>query len=158
MVKESRDTAKLLVQPWVLFLACLGLGYLLQQVLPVQGFAWTGWLRIGVSCGLLLLCNIFAGFSILVLKKHKTSLDPLEPTVSVVTGGPYRFSRNPLYIAMLLCFSGFAVILNSWWMYGLIPVLFVFLDLGLVRPEEKFLSRKFGADYDTYRKRVRRWM
>jgi protein-S-isoprenylcysteine O-methyltransferase Ste14 len=87
-----------------------------------------------------------------------TNISPLKPAVSLVTSGPFRFSRNPLYVALTVLYLGFTILLNSWWgVILLIPVLVV-LHWGVVRREERYLELKFGEEYAKYRSRVRRYL
>ena len=87
-----------------------------------------------------------------------TNISPLKPAVSLVTTGPFRFSRNPLYVAITLLYVGFTMLLNSWWgMLLLAPVLMA-LHWGVVRREERYLELKFGDEYAEYRSRVRRYV
>jgi protein-S-isoprenylcysteine O-methyltransferase Ste14 len=76
----------------------------------------------------------------------------------VVDSGVYRFSRNPIYVGFLLVLVALAVGANMGWMLVMLPILFVLLHFGVVRREERYLSAKFGAGYDDYRARVRRWI
>ena len=71
--------------------------------------------------------------------------------------GPYRFSRNPLYVALILVLAGFAAALNNAWIAIGVPVLAVALDRLVVTREEQFLAVLFGPDYTSYQRRVRRW-
>lgn len=77
---------------------------------------------------------------------------------ALVRRGPYRFSRNPLYLALLAALLGFAFLFNNAWLAIGVPVLFAALDRFVVRREEQFLSALFGADYASYCKEVRRWL
>jgi len=81
-----------------------------------------------------------------------------EPTTTIVDTGPYRFTRNPIYLAMLLGLIGLAIALNSLWLLlTLVPFVLV-IRYGVVAREEAYLERKFGEDYRRYRARVRRWL
>ena len=87
-----------------------------------------------------------------------TNISPLRPATSLVTTGPFRFSRNPLYVAITLLYVGFTMLLNSWWGVILLAPLLVVLHWGVVRREERYLERKFGDCYAEYRSRVRRYL
>jgi protein-S-isoprenylcysteine O-methyltransferase Ste14 len=75
-----------------------------------------------------------------------------------VTGGPFRVTRNPIYIALVLAFAGTGAMTAAGWLILLVPVLLLLLDLGVVRGEERYLARRFGPDYLAYARRVRRWL
>src|SRR5262249_6758965 len=81
-----------------------------------------------------------------------------RPTTTIVDRGPYRFTRNPIYLAMVLALIGPAIALNSLWLLlTLVPFALV-IRYGVVAREEAYLQRKFGDDYRRYRARVRRWL
>jgi protein-S-isoprenylcysteine O-methyltransferase Ste14 len=80
------------------------------------------------------------------------------PTTTIVTGGPYRCTRNPIYVAMFLGQGGLAVGFNSLWLLAtLVPFYFV-IRYGVVAREEAYLERKFAGLYLDYKSRVRRWL
>ena len=87
-----------------------------------------------------------------------TNISPLKPATTLVDSGPYRFSRNPLYVAMTLLFVGLTLLINSWWGVVLLVPVILLLHFGVVRREERYLERKFGEEYDRYRSRVRRYV
>jgi protein-S-isoprenylcysteine O-methyltransferase Ste14 len=84
--------------------------------------------------------------------------DPRTPTPELIVGGPYRFSRNPIYLGMTLLQAGIGLALGNLWIVLLLaPVLFV-LQRAVIEPEETYLARRFGEAYAGYRARVRRWL
>ena len=87
-----------------------------------------------------------------------TNISPLKPAIVLVTTGPYRLSRNPLYVAITFLFLALTMFLNTWWgIVLLLPVLAI-LHWGVVRREEHYLAKKFGDEYARYRYRVRRYL
>ena len=87
-----------------------------------------------------------------------TNTSPLKPAITLVNSGPYRFCRNPLYVAMTLLFVGLTLLVNSWWGVFLLVPLTLLLHFGVVRREERYLEQKFGEKYRNYRLRVRRYI
>jgi protein-S-isoprenylcysteine O-methyltransferase Ste14 len=87
-----------------------------------------------------------------------TNISPLKPSINLVNTGPYRFSRNPLYVAITLLYLGFTILLNSWWGVVLLAPVLMVLHWGVVRREERYLERKFGEEYLAYRSQVRRYL
>ena len=77
---------------------------------------------------------------------------------ALVTDGPFAFTRNPLYVTMTLLYVATAVAFDSLWALALLPFGLAALVWGAILPEERYLSEKFGEDYDAYRRRVRRWL
>jgi protein-S-isoprenylcysteine O-methyltransferase Ste14 len=91
-------------------------------------------------------------------KRAGTDPIPFNPTTRIVAHGLYRFSRNPMYIGFALCTLGVAILVNSAWMLLAVPVGVVLIDRTVVTREERYLERKFGEEYLTYKRRVRRWI
>ena len=102
--------------------------------------------------------GILAHLSHNAMKRVGTNVFPTKPTLALATDGPYRFTRNPLYIAAIGVYLGVTL-----WVDGLAPLLLMFpmawlLDRGIVLPEERYLEAKFGDAYSRYRSSVRRWL
>ena len=106
-----------------------------------------------VTCGVL-----FALWGVRTFKRHKTAVMPYKAARTLVSAGPYRYTRNPMYLGMTLAFLGFAVALNAMWPIILLPMALVVLFHLVIRKEEEHLWRSFGDDYVEYRSRVRRWI
>lgn len=91
-------------------------------------------------------------------RRSKTPISPLLPTRRLVISGPYRFSRNPDYLGQTLVYVGIGLALNSAWpLIALVPALLI-LRYAVIAKEERYLHRLFGAEYDDYCRRVRRWL
>jgi protein-S-isoprenylcysteine O-methyltransferase Ste14 len=112
------------------------------------------------ALALALAGGVVALSGVMSFRRAKTTVNPMKPakTVSLVTGGVYRFTRNPMYLGLLLVLIAFAVYLSSaWLLVG--PVIFVlYMNRFQVAPEERVLSRMFGESYASYQSRVRRWL
>ena len=87
-----------------------------------------------------------------------TSVVPVRPTTALVVGGPYSFSRNPIYLALLLLYAGVSCLLGLVWPLLLGPVLVWVVGEWCIGPEERYLAEIFGDEYHRYRERVRRWL
>jgi protein-S-isoprenylcysteine O-methyltransferase Ste14 len=87
-----------------------------------------------------------------------TPLEPWQTPTALVATGPYRFTRNPMYLGLTLCLIGFALWLGTVTPAMLLPVFVALLTLGFVRPEERRLEQRFGESYRAYKARVRRWI
>lgn len=92
------------------------------------------------------------------LARHRTAFDVRKSTTTLVTGGIYAFSRNPVYLAMMLLTTGIALGVNSLAMLAVAIPAGSALCLAVIRPEERYLSEKFGRAYEAYILRVRRWI
>ena len=87
-----------------------------------------------------------------------TNVNPALPTTAIVASGPFRFSRNPLYLALTLLYLGLTLAFNTWWgIVVLVPVLII-MHRGVVLREERYLKQKFGETYWQYRSKVRRYL
>lgn len=90
--------------------------------------------------------------------KVKTPVKPFEQSTRLVTVGLYRYTRNPMYLGLLLILAGIAVLLGNLTPFLVIGVLAWLLQLEFIRVEEAALEATFGEDYAEYKKQVRRWI
>lgn len=142
--------------PPVLLFACLALMGLLHFLLPLgrwleSPLTWAGLLPLGVGLGLLL-------GAALLFPKHGTTIKPFEESTALLTEGPYRYSRNPIYLGMILVLVGVAVLLGTRTPLLAIPLFFVLITNQFIVNEEAMLEERFGEAYRDYRQRVRRWL
>lgn len=92
--------------------------------------------------------------------RARTTINPLKPesASALVTAGPYRFTRNPMYLGLTVLLIAWAVYLASLAALGLVPLFVLYIDRFQIAPEERVLAARFGAVYEDYRSRVRRWL
>jgi len=93
-----------------------------------------------------------------VFWRHGATPDHWRPTTALVTSGPFRFSRNPIYVAFILLFSGIALNYGNGWGLLLVPPFALALHFRTILREEVYLEREFGTAYVAYREAVRRWL
>ncbi len=98
------------------------------------------------------------GWSLWLFRRHETGLLPGQATNAMIESGPYRISRNPLYVGLLALYLGLALLAATFWGLVLFPLAVLLVRWGAIRPEERFLRERFGAAYDDYARRVRRWL
>ena len=110
-----------------------------------------GWLLVGVFI-------VVNGWALLVFALHETGLLPGQPTEALIEQGPYRVSRNPLYVGLLALYLGLALLAPSVWALALFPVAVSLILWGAIVPEERYLHERLGTPYDDYARRVRRWL
>jgi protein-S-isoprenylcysteine O-methyltransferase Ste14 len=98
--------------------------------------------------------------ALLGFRRAKTTVNPLKPEAStaLVTGGIYRWTRNPMYLAMLLILIGWACIVSNLAALVMLPLFVSTLNRLQIEPEERALHARFGAEFDNYRRKVRRWL
>lgn len=156
---NSTDHADVVIMPPLLFLGALALGALLSFVVPIGPTPGSAnRLALTVGATFVLIGFALAALSVRNFHLAGTSVVPSEPATALVATGPYRFTRNPIYIGFVLAYFGFAIMLTSMWvLLLLIPVLAI-LQRGVVLREEAYLERQFGDAYRNYRARVPRWL
>jgi protein-S-isoprenylcysteine O-methyltransferase Ste14 len=98
------------------------------------------------------------GWSLMLFGRHETGLLPGQPTQTMIEEGPYRLSRNPLYVGLLALYVALALLGPTLWGLVLFPAAVLLVLWGAILPEERFLHERFGAQYDAYARRVRRWL
>lgn len=146
-----------LILPPAPYAAALAGGWWLDrhvQALPLGGGmagTWAGWLLVGI--GLALFAWTLATFW-----RHRTTVNPYKAASALCTGGPFRFSRNPIYVGDWFILAGVSLLLQTLWPLLFAPLIWALLRYGVIRHEEAHLEAKFGDAYRTYRARVRRWL
>lgn len=98
------------------------------------------------------------GWSLWLFQRHRTGLLPGQATLEMIEDGPYRVSRNPLYVGLLVLYLALCLLIPTVWGIALVPAAIALLFWGAIKPEERFLHDRFGSHYDAYTKRVRRWL
>jgi len=144
-------------QPPLLFLGCLLLGVGLRFIHPLS-FGLSLGIRLGVGVLLLLLVALHGGWGLLTFRRMGTTPEPNGVASALLTSGPFRWTRNPLYLGLSLLLVCFGVLLDSAWLLGLTPVLILLLDRLVIAREEIRLRAQFGNEYEAYTRRVRRWL
>jgi protein-S-isoprenylcysteine O-methyltransferase Ste14 len=155
---SGRDHPGVIAPPPLIYLGFLLAGWGLGRLagLPsIGGDAVARMVVAGLLIGFGLALELWA---IGAFRRRRTAVQPWKPSTALVAEGPYRFSRNPIYLGFAVTYLGLALALGSWLaLVMLVPCLLV-VDRGVIAREERYLSAKFGASYDTYRGRVRRWI
>lgn len=143
-------------RPPVVYLAFIAIGSGLEFAwhLPLLPHALAAPLGILVVVGAVVL---FAS-SVGRFRAAGTPVPGNEPTTAVVRAGPYRFSRNPIYLAFTLLHLGIAIWINSLWLAATLIASVAVMAWVVIPREEKYLERRFGAEYLAYKKSVRRWL
>lgn len=150
------DVAGVIAPPPLIVGGFLLLGGVVHWFVPVGVTAAPAGRIVGMA--LVALALPLAAVAIHGMIRAKTHFDPYKPSTSLLTGGIYGFSRNPMYVALLMLAAGIALLCNSAWMLaGLIPAALL-LRFGVIAREERYLERRFGDEYRRYLARVRRWL
>ena len=116
--------------------------------------------RACMICGIVLviLAPSLAISALIVMKKGGTNVDPSKPALTIIRGGPFRFTRNPMYLALCLLQLAVGFFLNDWITLLFVVPLGLILHYGVVLREEKYLIAKFGEPYLQLKREVRRWI
>jgi len=156
MTEHTADYADVKIHPPVLLLLHVLGAFFLSWVLPLP-FAfpklveWLGYVLVFVGLG-------FAFSAVSQFGKMHTTLDPHGSVKAIVTSGPYRFSRNPIYLGFVCTLIGLPLALGNYWGAVLSPIFVVSMFQLVIRHEESYLEGKFKDVYTSYKSRVRRWL
>jgi protein-S-isoprenylcysteine O-methyltransferase Ste14 len=154
----SRDRPKVKVMPPLVFFAFLIGAAMLEYWLPVEVSEGLIGLRRLIAGSLLLFAGYLAIHAWLIFLKSGTHVDPRKPALKIIEEGPFRISRNPMYLSLVIIFAALAVLqLSIWFLLSCCGLWFI-LDRKAVVPEEAYLEAKFGDLYNDYKSRVRRWI
>jgi protein-S-isoprenylcysteine O-methyltransferase Ste14 len=142
--------------PPLLYVAAVLGGWLLNRTWPLPMGGDT--VRTAFGWILVVAWALLAGSAIGLFRRKQTSMITFRPASALAITGPYRLTRNPMYVSLALLTLAFALFLNTWWIVILlIPALIGVQKLVIVH-EEEYLRRRFGGDYEAYMRRVRRWL
>ena len=152
----TRDRAGVIAPPPLIYGGIFLIGYLFQRAYPLPFLPEPFNSLIGASLIIISLLLAISGMS--ALKRAGTYIDPFKPTTVLVVDGPYRFSRNPLYLSLTFLYTGIAVLFNLCGPILVLPLALIIMQFGVIIREERYLEKKFGEDYRLYRAHVRRWV
>ena len=157
MDNVPEDRAAVRVFPPGVPLATILVGVVLQRVWPISVVLpaaryWIGGIVVALS---ILGLGLRA---VILFRRSGQDENPWKPTPEIVDRGPFRVTRNPMYLQMVIVCVGFSIILSNVWILLLTPACALVLQQFAILPEEAYLERKFGDSYRDYRKRVRRWL
>jgi len=142
------------VHPPVIFFIHVLAAFLLNWLLPLtfpKSLEWIGYILVIVGLG-------FAFSAVSQFGKMHTTLDPHGSVKAIVTSGPYRFSRNPIYFGFLCTLVGLPLAIGNYWGAALGPVFVVCMFQLVIKHEEAYLEEKFKDVYTSYKSSVRRWL
>ena len=150
----AKDAPDILAFPPAVTLGAVVAAVALDWLWPLGSpprLVWLGGLLIVMAFGV-------AGAGVRAFKAAKTNVDPRKPALILVETGPYQFSRNPMYLGMVVLQIGVALAFAVEWALIGAVVVWAVLHWGVVLREEAYLSAKFGAPYEAYLQRTRRWL
>jgi len=156
---DNPDRARIIAPPPLIPLICILLGFAVKHfVSPLPLFATKTNFQVSAGAALVAFAVVIVASCRRAFIERGTHPNPYTPTKAIVTNGVYGLSRNPIYVAFLLIVLSFVLFANSLWFIGSAILTFLLLQFGVVKREEEYLHEKFGAEYDEYCQRVRRWV
>jgi len=155
MTAQSDHAGVWLPPPFWYAFAVLG-GVLLDRRWPLPIAGGRLITVVGAVCVLGWMALAFA--SIDRFRRSKTTIVPIRPAEALVLSGPYRYTRNPMYVSLALLTIACGLLLATWWPIVLLLPTLAIVQLFVILPEERYLRRRFGTAYEAYTRRVRRWL
>jgi protein-S-isoprenylcysteine O-methyltransferase Ste14 len=154
--RSEPDRSGVKVPPPLIFVAGFLAGVAVEVVIPIAALS----LALALTAALIGAAIWLAldGWAMLRFQRARTSIVPMRPTTALVTSGPYRVSRNPMYLGMAVLYVALALSLGVIWALVFLPVVILAVDRLAIAREEPYLERKFGDEYREYKRRVRRWL
>ena len=154
---QDKDTSNAVVRPPVAWILALVAGVAADRFYPLRFVpasvpgAWVGGAIFAIALAL-------AIWAIVTIRNAGTQVETYKPTTTIVANGPYRLTRNPIYLAMVIGLIGLAIAFDSLWIVVTLVPFYLVIRYGVVAREEAYLERKFGDVYRGYKSRVRRWL
>jgi protein-S-isoprenylcysteine O-methyltransferase Ste14 len=145
--------------PPAVYVAVFLIGLLLERFwrIPIVGDLRAPLLSI-FGLALVGLGVFVTAWGMLTFRRYKTSILPFRPAAALAMTGPYRFTRNPMYLGLTTTHIGAALAMNAGWPLILLPVALYVIIRFVIRVEEEYLGQRFGVEYDDFKRRVRRWL
>jgi len=154
-MSDSPDTPGVIAKPPTIYSAAVVVALVLHFLMPLPISPAPVRLWIGLS--LIVLGGVLVFFALGEFRNCETSEDTNVPATALVTSGPYRFSRNPMYVSLTLMLLSIGVAANIWWILLMVAPVLVVMHVGVILREERYLEQKFGQVYRDYKDSVRRW-
>ena len=154
--RVSTDNAGVKFPPPFVFLISILIGVGLNWLRPMSIVPETVAMPFGVA--LIVAAGTLAFLGFRELGRHKTAVRPDEPSSAIVKTGPYRFTRNPLYVSLATLHLGIGLWTNSLWVVSMLIPAWIVMTTQIIAREEAYLERAFGDEYLSYKASVRRWI
>jgi protein-S-isoprenylcysteine O-methyltransferase Ste14 len=155
-MSDERDNPGISVPPPLIYVVPLALGLLLDRrahlpFLPRGVSRGLGWSLLGGGV-------VLNGWFLKTIRNAEVPIRTDRPVPRLTTEGPFRYTRNPSYLALAAIYAGIAVLRNSVWAMLMLPLVVMVIQRGVIGREERYLERTFGEEYLAYKERVHRWV
>jgi len=158
MSNNKKDNPGIFIPPPLIYAAIFFLSILMQKIIPINdSFFYSKNAEIA-GIILIAIALIFLLPALIKFAQTKNTLVTIKPATSLQTKGIYALTRNPMYLGLLILYSGIAMWKGNWWTFIFIPVIIIIVQAYVIKREENYLQRAFGEEYIAYRKKVRRWI
>jgi protein-S-isoprenylcysteine O-methyltransferase Ste14 len=154
--RSEPDRSGVTIPPPLIYVAGFLIGVALELVFPIGALPLP--LALAAAFIGLALWLALDGAAMLHFRRARTSMIPMKPSTALVTSGPYRVSRNPMYVGMAVVYVALALSVGVIWALAVLPLVILAVDRLVIVREEPYLERKFGDEYREYKRRVRRWL
>jgi protein-S-isoprenylcysteine O-methyltransferase Ste14 len=155
---KTKNHPGVYIPPPLIYVGFFFFAVLLQKLFPFDN----KWLKTGaasIAGWILIALNFLLTFpAISRFIVSKNTLVTIKPANSLQTTGIYSFTRNPMYLGLLLLYCGLAILIGNWWTIILVPLLTLVVQAYIIKKEEHYLQKAFGEEYTAYKKSVSRWI
>jgi len=158
MSDPSSDTSGVGFPPPLLYAGGFVAGVGAHRLLPVRVWPEPPAIASLLGWGLLVAGGLLVASAAYLFRRAGTTPNPTKPTSALVIWGPYRFTRNPMYVGMAALYVGGTLLLSDPWPLAFLPIVITLVQRRVIAREEAYLERRFGDEYRTYKARVRRWI
>lgn len=152
----NNDSPRVRFPPPIVYVATIAIGWLLNGVMPLP--VGGGFPRVLIAWAFIVLWAVITSAAFYAFWSRRTSIVPIRPATTLVVAGPYRFTRNPMYVALASLTVGMGLWMNTWWVILLLCPALMAIDRYVIAREEAYLRRRFHTSYEEYMQRVRRWI
>ena len=156
-MSQITPTARVVIRPPLAWAIAIGAGFALDWFVPLP-FLPEDWPAGLMGAVVFVLALVLAIWAIDTMTRAGTNVPTNRPTTAIVEGGPYRFTRNPIYMGMFGGLIGLGIAFDNPWLLAMLVLFALVIRYGVVAREEAYLERTFGDAYRGYRRRVRRWL
>jgi len=158
MSNKKKDNPGIFIPPPLIYAAIFFLSILMQKIIPINNSFFDSRNATIAGIVLIVIALLFILPALIKFVQSKNTLVTIKSATSLQTKGIYSLTRNPMYMGLLILYSGIAMLEGNWWTFIFIRLIIIIVQSYVIRGEENYLQRAFGEEYNAYRKKVRRWI